>query len=146
MKISQNGMNFIANWEGKRYKAYLCPAQYWTIGIGHVIQKGEEALRTKTLTEQEVSEIFRKDISRYEAEVIKAVKVPLTQNQFDALVSFTFNVGISAFQKSTLLRLLNMKDYIQAADQFLRWDKANGKPLLGLTRRRKAERLLFLGK
>ncbi|WP_312069487.1 lysozyme, partial [Acinetobacter sp.] len=80
------------------------------------------------------------------ASVNNLVKVPLSQNQFDALVSLTYNIGSTAFKNSTLLKKLNAKDYAGAADQFLRWNKGGGKVLKGLVRRREAERALFLKK
>ena len=99
-----------------------------------------------TITQEEAEKLLEKVVEDYYAKSINDnIKVPLTQNQFDALVSFVFNVGIGNFVGSTLRKLLNQKDYKGAAEQFLRWDKGNDKkPLPGLTRRRKAERDLFI--
>lgn len=142
MRISNKGIQFIANWEGKRNKRYKCSAGLWTIGIGHVI-KSHESFK-EPISEQEIQDLFRRDIAGFEAGVSKLVKVAINQNQFDALVSFTFNCGLMALEKSTLLRLLNAKNYTGASNEFLKWVNAGGKPVLGLQRRREAERSLFL--
>lgn len=142
MNISDNGIKFIANWEGKRNSVYMDAVGLPTIGIGHLIKKGE--VFPKIMTDKEVYDLFRKDIRNFETAINSLVKVKLTQNQYDALVSFTFNCGVGALQQSTLLKKLNAGDYTGASQEFLKWDKANGKPLLGLTRRRTAEKELFL--
>lgn len=144
MNISDNGIKFIANWEGKRNSIYMDAVGLPTIGIGHLIKKGE--VFPKVMTDKEVYDLFRKDVKYFETAINNLVKVKLNQNQFDALISFTFNVGIGALQTSTLLKKLNAGDYTGTSQEFLRWDKANGKPLLGLTRRRTAEKELFLKK
>lgn len=144
LKISDKGINFISNFEGKRYKMYKDAAGLPTIGIGHLIKPNEKELLTKTLTENEVNELFRNDLKGFENAVNNSVKVSLNQNQYDALVSFSFNVGIGSFQGSTLLKLLNAGKYSEAAEQFQRWNKAGGKPIYGLTRRRNEEKQLFL--
>ena len=141
MKISDNGIKFIANWEGKRNSTYLDAVGLPTIGIGHLIKKGESF--PKPLTDKEVYDLFRKDIIGFENTINSSVKVKLTQNQFDALVSFAFNVGVGAFLQSTLLKLLNKSDYKGASEQFLRWNKGGGRVILGLTNRRTAEKNLF---
>ncbi|MCU0523268.1 MAG: lysozyme [Elainella sp. Prado103] len=97
------------------------------------------------ITESEAEELMKRDLRRFEQAVSDLVKVPLNSDQFSALVSFAYNVGEGALASSTLLRLLNQRDYQGAADQLLRWDKAGSQALAGLTRRRKAERALFLG-
>lgn len=145
MKISENGIKFIANWEGKRNSAYKDAVGLWTIGIGHLIKKGEAF--PKVMTDQQVYDLFRKDVAGFENAVNNAVKVQITQNQFDALVSLAFNIGIGAFAGSSVVRNLNAKNYTEAANSFLKWNKGtvNGKlvEILGLTNRRKAERDLF---
>lgn len=144
MKISDNGINFIAGWEGVEYKAYKDAVGLWTVAIGHLIKLPEEKfLLNKTLTREEVYDIFREDIKRFENNLNKVIKVPINQNQFDALISLAFNIGNGAFNNSTLLRVLNQGNYEEVPNQILRWDKAGGKTLLGLTRRRKAEVELF---
>jgi lysozyme len=92
----------------------------------------------------EAEELLRKDLVRFEKAVGAGVRVPFSQNQYDALVSLAFNIGVGAFSRSTLLRLLNAGKHTEAADQFLRWNKAGGKELKGLTTRRKDERALYL--
>jgi len=127
--------------EGLELRAYLCPAGIWTIGWGHT---GTDVYKGLVITLAEAEDLLERDLRTSEGYVNSLVKVKLTQNQFDALVSFIYNVGGGAFKGSTLLRLLNAGDYKGAADQLLRWDKAKGKVLAGLTKRRQKERELFL--
>lgn len=145
MKISENGIKFISNWEGKRNSAYKDAVGLWTIGIGHLIKKGE--VFAKVMTDKEVYDLFRKDIVQFENTVNNSVKVQINQNQFDALVSLAFNIGIGAFAGSSVVRNLNAKNYIEAANSFLKWNKGmiGGKLVVitGLDNRRKAERDLF---
>lgn len=140
MKISQAGLDLIKEFEGFEPEAYLCPAGIWTIGYGHTGDVSEG----QTITEEEAEELLRQDVAFAEDAVTDYVEGDLTQGQFDALVCFVFNIGAGAFRDSTLLRLLNQGDNEGAAEQFLRWNKAGGKVLSGLTRRREAERELFL--
>lgn len=140
MKISQAGLDLIKEFEGFEPEAYLCPAGIWTIGYGHTGDVSEG----QTVTEEEAEELLRQDVAFAEDAVTDYVEGDLTQGQFDALVCFVFNIGAGAFRDSTLLRLLNQGDNEGAAEQFLRWNKAGGKVLSGLTRRREAERELFL--
>lgn len=131
----------IKEWEQLRLKAYLpTPNDRWTIGWGHT----STAKPGMVITEEEAQRLFRRDVAWAEAEVNNYVKVPLTQNQFDALVSFVFNVGAGAWRKSTMLRKLNAGDYDGAAAEFPRWNKQKGKVLRGLVRRRQHEMELFL--
>ncbi len=102
MKLSVNGMNHIKNWEGLRLKAYKCPAGVWTIGYGHT---GPDVKPGGTITQAQADALLDKDTDDAESAVNTLVKVPLSQNQFDALVSFVFNTGIGSFKNSTLLRL-----------------------------------------
>lgn len=143
MKTSDKGLSLIKGFEGFRGRAYKCPAGVWTIGYGHT---GLEVKSGSVITEWQGGELLKKDIARFERAIDNLVKVPLNQNQFDALVSFVFNVGEVAFSKSTLLKLLNAKDYTGAAAQFPRWNKGGGKVLPGLVKRRAAERKLFESK
>lgn len=139
MKIKN--IDIIKKHEGLRLEAYLpTPNDVWTIGYGHT-HTTKQGMR---ITEAQAEALLRKDIAWVEEAVNKFVVVPLTQNQFDALASFVFNVGEGAFSKSTLLRLLNSGDYEGAANQFLRWNKQKGRILKGLTKRREEERKLFL--
>ena len=148
MRVSDAGLRFIAAHEGSRNRPYNDPSGFCTVGIGHLIGRRRctqaDYNQWGTLTEQQILDLFREDIRRFEDPVSAAVKVPLTQNQFDALVSFSFNVGVGAFQKSTLLRKLNAGDYGGAAAEFAKWNKSAGRVLAGLTRRRAEERALFL--
>ena len=139
MKI--DNISLIKKHEGLRLEAYLpTPNDVWTIGYGHT----HTAKPGMKITEKQAEALLRKDIAWAEKAVNKSVVVPLTQNQFDALVSFVFNVGEGAFSTSTLLRLLNSGDYSGAANQFLRWNKQKRRVLNGLTKRREEERKLFL--
>jgi lysozyme len=140
MKTSKNGINLIKKYEGCYLKAYKCPANVWTIGYGRT--KGVK--QGMKITKAKAEAHLKDDLVTFENAVDKYVKVPINQNQFDALVSFSFNCGTGALKTSTLLRNLNKKDYSGAANEFLRWNKANGKVLNGLTKRRKEERTLFL--
>lgn len=139
MKTNDKGINLIKEFEGCRLKSYLCPAGVWTIGYGHT----QGVKPDMVITQLDAERFLRQDLKRFEDAISTLVKVSLTPNQFSALVSFVYNVGINAFKNSTLLRKLNQKDYKGAANELLRWDKVNGKPLLGLTKRRIAEKDLF---
>ena len=139
MKTSQFGIDLIKSFEGCRLEAYKCPAGIWTIGYGHTtgVEKGQK------ITQTQAEAFLKHDLKHFENVVNEVVKVAITQNQFDALVSFTYNVGVGALKTSTLLRLLNSGDYIGAAEQFDRWVFAGQIKLAGLVRRRKAEKDLF---
>lgn len=139
---SPRALGLIKQFEGLKLSAYLCPAGVPTIGYGTTkgVQMGQ------TITAAEAERLLAEDVTVFAKGVSEAVKVPLEQHEFDALVSFAYNVGLGAFRTSTLLRLLNAGDKAGAARQFDRWNKAGGKPLAGLTRRREAERKLFEGK
>lgn len=141
MRTSQKGIDLIKKFEGCRLEAYKCPAGIWTIGYGHT--KGvKDGMK---ISWEQAEEFLREDLKIYEQAVERCVKVPLSQNQFDALVSFCYNCGGEALRTSTLLRLLNDGNYSEAGEQFLRWNKAGGRVLAGLTRRREEEQALFLG-
>lgn len=140
MRTSAVGINLIKRWEGFRSKAYLCPANVWTIGYGHT----KTAKQGQVISELQAKSLLIRDLAEYEQAVNEMVIVPLTQNQFDALVSFTFNVGTGAFSRSTLLKVLNRGEYEKVASQFGRWVNGGGRKLPGLVNRRKEERKLFL--
>ena len=145
--INKIGLKLIAQFEGCYLQAYLCPANVWTIGIGTTIYpNGVKVKKGDKCTLEQAHEYLAHDMIEFEKTVNDSVKVPLSQNQFDALVSLTYNIGSTAFKNSTLLKKLNAKDYAGAADQFLVWNKGGGKVLKGLVRRRDAERALFLKK
>lgn len=139
-RISPAGLDLIKRFEGVRYRAYQDAVGVWTIGYGHT----STARPGMTISPTQAEELLRQDVERFEAAVERLVRVPLTQSEFDALVSFTFNVGEGALRSSTLLRLLHAGSIQAAADQFLRWTHAGGRELAGLVRRREAERALFL--
>lgn len=133
----------------------MCPAGVWTEGWGHaIVYRGKQLkggynkevayLVAQVKTEEEADELLAKDLISREEYVQKAVTVPINENQFSALVSLVFNIGEGNFSKSPVLKLLNAGDYIGAANNFQRHNKSNGKVLKGLTRRREAERLLFV--
>lgn len=141
MKISQKGINLIKQFEGLELKAYRDSVGVLTIGYGST---GSHVSVGEVITEAQAETLLIKDLSRFESGVTELVKVPVTQNQFDALVSFSFNLGLGNLKSSTLLKKLNAKDYTGASKEFERWNKAGGKVLNGLTRRRLAEKELFL--
>jgi lysozyme len=161
--ISQAGLELIKSFEGivdgdpatVNIDPYLDPIGIWTIGWGHAISAGGKLLRRKEnrkaardlypggITLEQAEQLLRGDLLDTCRDVAALVKVPLTDNQFAALVSFGFNVGCGNLRKSTLLRKLNGKDYAGAAAEFTRWNRADGKVLAGLTRRRSAEAALF---
>lgn len=139
MKTGSKGIELIKLFEGFKAEAYLCPANVWTIGYGTT----SGVKRGQTVTIKEAEDLLQKDLVKFENTVNSAVKVKLTQDQFDALVSFVYNVGPGNFRSSTLLSLLNQGDYASVPFQMARWNRANGRVLAGLTRRRKAEGDLF---
>lgn len=140
MKISDRGIDLVKSFEGLRLKAYLCPAKVWTIGYGST---GPHVRAGMVISEAEAEELLREDLSRFE-DGVSDLAEPCTQGQFDAVVSFAFNVGLEALRKSTLLKMHKAGTFGAAAQQFLRWNKAGGKVLAGLTRRREAEKELYL--
>lgn len=139
--IGAAGLALLQASEGLRLTSYQDSVGVWTIGWGHT---GREVKAGQSITKEQAVSLLEADLGKFERGVEAAVKAPLTQNQFDALVCFTYNVGLGAFGDSTLLKLLNQKNYAGAADQFPRWNKAGGVVLPGLTKRRIAERQLFL--
>jgi len=144
MKISQAGLDLIKRFEGCKLEAYRDAVGIWTIGYGHTGPNVHDGLK---ITQAQADAILAQDVSRFASGVAANVNVALTQSEFDALVSFAFNVGLGAFRSSTLLKLLNDNaDRTVVASQFLRWNKAGSKVLDGLTKRRNAEKALFLSK
>lgn len=141
MKTSKNGISLIREFEGCKLTPYADTARKQTIGIGHLIKPGEHF---EAITEQQADDLLRHDLVAAELCVNQCVSVEVDQNEFDALVSFTFNLGGKRLLTSTLLEKLNNEDYDGAADEFLKWDKASGVESSGLKRRREAERELFL--
>ena len=149
MNLGTSGKALIQSFEQCRLHAYLDGGGVLTIGWGHT---GTDVYDGQTISQEEADALFVADVAEAEDGVNRLVTVPLTQNQFDALVSFAFNVGTDIDEDtkaeglgdSTLLRKLNSSDYIGAADEFMKWNKDNGVVVKGLTRRRRAERDLFL--
>ena len=145
MRTSDKGIALIKLFEGCKLTAYQDSVGVWTIGYGWTKPVDGKPIRAGMTIKQETAErLLKTGLVSYENDVARLVKVGLTQGQFDALVSFTYNLGARSLSTSTLLRKLNAGDYAGAADEFLRWNKAGGKVLNGLTRRREAERKLFL--
>jgi lysozyme len=170
VKLSSAGADLMHKYEGFRNKPYLCPAHIWTIGYGHVLYqeqirlpmvrppgktkedipmiRSEYPLRpedNRVWSKQEIEDLFSVDVSSFERGVLRLVPgVVGRQGSFDALVSFAFNVGVGNLQRSTIRMRANRGDWEQAGDAFLLWNKAGGKVLPGLDRRRKDERALFL--
>jgi lysozyme len=142
MKISAEGLALIKKFEGCELEAYQDAVGVWTIGYGHI--KGVK--EGMTITKQQAEEMLEEELIEYENYVKEAVKYQLDQCMFDALVSWTYNLGPSNLNSSTLLKVLNAGDYDGVPEQIKRWNKAGGKVLQGLVRRREAEALLFEGK
>lgn len=149
MQYSKNAVNLIKKWEGLFLKSYLCPAKVWTIGYGSIRwQDGSPIKRGQTITEKQATDLLLLEIKE-KSDALDALNLNINQNQFDSLVSFIYNLGIGAFIRSTLLRLIrqNPKDNLLISAEFLKWNKIrqNGKliPLQGLTNRRRDEIALY---
>ena len=132
--ITQEGLDLIKDFEGLYLESYICPGGYPTIGYGHVIRKGRES--PKKITKEVAESLLRKDVEWAEFAVLRLIDVPLTDGQFDGLVSFTFNLGSGALQRSTLRRKVNREEHREVPAELLRWVWAGGKKLKGLIRRR----------
>ena len=153
LKLTRAGANLIQHFEGclqpheGKYKSYVCPAGVRTIGWGSTgPPHGKHKIDATTRwTSEECHAAFLEDMEGFEAAVRRLVKVPLNANRFDALVSFTYNCGEGNLAKSTLLKKVNAEDHAGAAKEFHKWNKAGGKTLAGLTRRRASESLLYQG-
>lgn len=143
MQLSYNGVKLIEDEEGFRDRAYKDGGGVWTIGFGttHVDGKPVQEGMTCTLSQAEIW--MQMDTASVQTAINQLVKVPLKQNQFDALVSFTYNEGIGSFRTSTMLKLLNAGNYVAASAEFGRWNKDNGKVVAGLVSRRLREQSLF---
>jgi lysozyme len=157
MNISAKGIELIKHHEGLRFKPYRCPANLWTIGVGSVLYPEQAKLSmaermnfplrpedNRQFTKEEVDGILRFDIARFERGVVQLCPVPLTQGMFDGLVSFSFNIGTGALQRSTLRQKLLRGDKTGAGEELLKYCMAGGKILRGLQNRRIDERALFL--
>ena len=143
-QTSDNGIAKIKQWEGFKKKAYRDGGGVWTVGYGHTSDENLTVTSTTVISEEEAERLLRIDLREAEDVVNEYVKVPLNQNQFDALVSFVFNIGKGSkkqpgFTTSTLLKKLNAGDYNAVPKELARWNKDNGKVVAGLTNRRAAE-------
>ena len=142
MKCSKEGLALIKKFEGCRLESYRCSANVLTIGYGHT----GGVLETDVITQDDADKLLEEDIAKFEKYVNDNVTVELNQSQFDALVAWTFNLGVGNLRQSTMLKKLNEGDYQSVPSEMKRWNKAGGKTLDGLIRRRKAEGLLFESK
>ena len=142
MKISEEGISLIKHFEGCRLESYQDSVGIWTIGYGTIkgVKEGDK------INQDEAEHLLQEEMPEYEGYINDMVKVPLEQNQFDALCSWVFNLGPKNLQESTLLKLLNAGDYHTTPEQIKRWNKAGGVILGGLVKRREAEADLFEGK
>jgi lysozyme len=142
LNISQEGLDLIKKFEGCELKAYQDSVGVWTIGYGHTkgVEEGQE------ITQDEAEDMLASELDEYEGYIRDMVECDLEQNQFDALVAWVYNLGPTNLRSSTMLKRLNKKDFDDVPNQIKRWDKAGGKVLAGLVRRREAESLLFEGK
>jgi len=148
VKVSDKLIKLLRHHEGVRNKPYQCPAKLWTVGVGHLIGDGKSlpALWNKTFTNEEIDGILKSDLNRFELGVSKMLpNVQLKQHEFDALVSFCFNLGLGCFQRSTIRQALLRGDKEQAMESLVKYCRAGGKILKGLQNRRIDERRLFEG-
>ncbi|WP_276866608.1 lysozyme [Enterobacter oligotrophicus] len=145
MEMSKNGLALLKSFEGCELTAYQDSVGVWTIGYGWTQPvNGKPVGKGMTITQDTADSLLCSGVVQYEKGVTGLVKVSVNQNQFDALVDFAYNLGVKALEGSTLLKKLNAGDYAGAADEFPKWNKAGGKVLNGLVKRRAAERSLFL--
>jgi lysozyme len=147
MKKSEIGLNLIKHYEGYRSKPYLCPANRWTVGYGHLIGDGLNLPDNwnRHFSVEEINELLKRDLVKFEQGVLRYITVPLNQYQFDSLVSFSFNLGLGTLQRSTVRQKMNRGNIAGAITSLLKYNKAGGKVLRGLDLRRKDEAVL-LGK
>lgn len=164
MNVSEKCLAMIKHHEGVRFKPYRCPAQLWTVGVGHVLYPEQAKIRVwnggakdgtrmawalhhehnRAFEKDEVDQLLSADLRRFERGVLRLCPVPLTQGQFDALVSFAFNIGLGGLQRSQVRMKTNRGDKRGAAKAFMNWTKAGGKVLPGLVRRRRDEAAMYL--
>jgi len=156
MNISAQAVEMIKHHEGVRFKPYRCPAKLWTVGVGHVLYPEQGKLKienrdefllrpedNRVWTKEEVDGILRADLQRFERGVVQLLPIVLTQGEFDACVSFSFNVGLGTLQRSTFRQKIIRGDKDAAIESLLQYCKAGGKVLKGLENRRKDEAALF---
>ena len=146
MKISSRGLELIKDFEGFSSTSYLDVVNIPTIGWGNTYyEDGRKVKLGEQISKTDALELLEKIVNKdFADKIFPALKVPVVQNQFDAMVSLAYNIGTGSFLKSTLLKKVNAGDFAGAGEEFLRWNKANGKEVLGLTRRREREKQLFL--
>ena len=141
--VTPSGLALIKQFEGFSPTVYICPAGYPTIGYGHVVKPQEREQFANGITTEQAETLLRQDVQTAERAVLRLITVPLTDGQFDALVSFTFNLGAGALQRSTLRRKVNRGDHATVPAEFRKWVWAGGRKLEGLVRRREAETKLY---
>ena len=157
MRVSSQAIEMIKHHEGTKLRPYRCPALLWTVGVGHVIDPAHTRIPLndrktlpipdgwdRTLSMAEVDQILGADLATFERGVLRLCPKDLTQGRFDALVSFSFNVGLGNLQRSTIRMKHNRGEFAEAAEAFMAWTKAGGRELAGLVKRRKDERALYL--
>lgn len=148
VKASNVCIQLIKHHEGVRSKPYRCPAGLWTVGVGHLIGDGKSLPSewNRTFTAAEIDAILKRDLSRFESGILRMLpKVRLKQHEFDAILSFCFNLGLGCFQRSTIRQAIIRDDKEAAMESLVKYCKAGGKVLKGLQNRRLDERKLFLG-
>jgi len=138
--VTQEGLDLIKRFEGFSSSVYICPAGYQTIGYGHLVRDHETF---EEISQEEAGALLRIDVESAERAVLRLIKVPLTDGQFDALVSFTYNLGSGALQCSTLRRKVNRQAHSEVPEQLMRWVWAGGRKLNGLIKRRECESLVY---
>jgi len=141
--ITTEGLDLIRKFESFSPTMYICPAGYLTIGYGHLVRKADQTQFAGGIDEPKALQILEQDIQIAEKAVLRLISVPLADGQFDALVSFTFNLGAGALQRSTLRQKVNRKEDIEVPAEFMKWIWARNRKLKGLIRRRSAEALLY---
>lgn len=147
MKVTQAGLDLIKQYEGWRERAYRDPVGIWTIGYGHTTMAGPpKVVPGLKITKQEGEEILARDVEKFAEGVRKLIKTKVSDEQFSALVSFAYNVGLGAFEGSSVLRYVNQGNFIGVPGRLALWTKAGGKTLPGLVKRRAAEGNMFAGK
>ena len=142
-RITEDGLDLIKRFEGYRSTIYICPAGWPTIGYGHVVRESERDRFSAGIDERAAEELLRRDVETAEKAVLRLIHVPLSDGQFSSLVSFVFNLGAGALQRSTLRRKVNREEHEAVPAEFRRWVWAGGRKLKGLIWRREAEAALF---
>ena len=145
MQVNEAGLALIRAYEGFRAAAYRCPAGVWTIGFGHTSEAGPPVVRAgMRVSKAEANTILARDVAMFASDIALMIRVPLNANQFSALVSFAYNVGVGAFRSSSVLKAVNASDFAAVPRRLNLWVKANGKTLSGLVKRRASEGQLFM--